>query len=595
MCGIAGKVVMGGQVGLINRRLAIQDLTLAGHQPMNRGKTWVTFNGEIYNFREIRETLRGLRYRFRSGSDTEVILAGYDAWGIKVLDRLRGQFGLAIYDDKRRRLFLARDRFGEKPLKYTWDGTTFVFASELKAILTQAEVKREVNWQGVYQYLTYGYIPAPQTSFAKIYKLEPAHYLVLDLVGRTLTKKRYWDLDFSSKWSLSVGEWRERLLAAFFEATKLQMMADVPVVAFLSGGVDSSALVAMMARCTNKKVKTFSIGFAERSHDETGYAQKIADMFGTDHQVIRVNPWDMNTLYELVDHFEELLANSSLLVSYAVAKQARRKVTVALSGDGGDENFTGYLKHEKLARDLWFENYKTAAKLFSKPSKWTMENFKSGPAYKWAKYLLASQTPWAQRYITYNCYLTRADKDCLYTKEFSQRAGSWPDYEVYTQYADGLKNFSPADRMLYADLFNYLPEDLLTKTDLASMAVSLENRSPYLDHKFVELTAKIPFDLKVRGGEAKYIWKRALRDVVPAENIYRKKMGFGIPLDKWFNGKLGDLAQEKLLSRDFLLKEVFDQRELARYLKERGQANVYELKLWAILYLQLWMEKLFRN
>jgi asparagine synthase (glutamine-hydrolysing) len=287
-----------------------------------------------------------------------VILAGYEEWGINVIDRMRGQFAFALFDGRRRRLFLVRDRMGEKPLKYFWDGKTMVFASELKAILTQPEVVKEVNWKGVHQYLTYGYVPAPMTSFVGIKKLEPAHLVELNMVSGKLTKTRYWDVDFSKKLKLSENEWGERLRAGFEEATKLQMVADVPVGAFLSGGVDSSALVAMMAKSTKERVITFSIGFKDATHDETKYAKQIGKLFNTDHEVIRVNPWQVKSLLEMVEHFEELLANSSLLISYLVSKQARKKVTVVLTGDGGDENFSGYLKHQKLARDLWFDYYK---------------------------------------------------------------------------------------------------------------------------------------------------------------------------------------------------------------------------------------------
>jgi len=625
MCGIAGKIVIGGrvkqedlenlsaavahrglddsglviinrgQVGLVNRRLAVQDLSPAGHQPMRRGEVWITFNGEVYNFGEIRNRLRQKGCRFKSGSDTEVILAGYELWGIQILERMRGQFALAIFDGQRQKLFLARDRLGEKPLKYVWDGKTLIFASELKSILTQPEITKKVNWLGVHQYLTFGYIPAPMTGFFGIFKLEPAHVIELDLSSGKLKKNRYWDLDYSQKLKLTEEEWGERLRLAFKEAVSLQMIADVPVGAFLSGGVDSSALVAMMAQSTNKKIKTFSIGFKEPSHDETAYAKTIADLYKTDHGVIRVNPTEIKDLFDMVGHFEELLANSSMLISYLVSRQARKAVTVVLSGDGGDENFTGYLKHEKLARDLWFEQYNNATSRLNGVGKWAMEMFKSGPMFKGARYLVASQMPYAERYVTYNCYLTHEDKQVLYTPAFKAESKKWPDYEVYSSLADGLKRFSPADRMLYADFFNYLPEDLLAKSDLASMAVALENRSPYLDHKFVELCAKIPFDLKVRGGQAKYIWKKALKGLVPRENMYRKKMGFSIPLSKWFDGDLGKLAKDRLLGRGFLLNEVIDQRSLVEYLKNRNSANAYELKLWAILYLQLWMERFFKS
>src|SRR3972149_8824879 len=406
MCGIAGKVVFGEgkiseedltkmgnaiahrgpddsgtyvskdrSVGLVNRRLAIIDLSPKGHQPMGYQERYViTFNGEIYNFQEEREKLRKQGYRFTSKTDTEVILALYARYGKGCLKYLRGMFSFAIYDAKEKTLFAAVGRLGKKPFKYFWNGRAFIFASELKAILTQKEVKAVCDWDAVHNYLTYGYVFSPQTGFKDINKLGPGQYLFLDIEKKRLEKVRYYKPDFSQKLHLGEEEWIERILEELTEATRLRMISDVPIGAFLSGGVDSSMVVATMARLSSKPIKTFTIGFKESSMNETAHAKRIAKLYRTDHTELIVEPASVEILPWLVKHFEEPFGDASSLITYLVSKMAREKVTVILNGDGGDENFGGYDRYCRLKRDAFADNFRFLRPFVSPPVNYLARN-----------------------------------------------------------------------------------------------------------------------------------------------------------------------------------------------------------------------------
>ncbi|MDO8335235.1 MAG: asparagine synthase (glutamine-hydrolyzing), partial [Candidatus Saccharibacteria bacterium] len=355
--------------GLSFRRLAILDLTDNGHQPMRyQDRYQIVFNGEIYNFEAERAILENDGYRFLSGTDTEVILALYDKYKEQCLEHLRGMFSFAIYDEQDRTLFCARDRVGKKPFKYYFDGQVFLFASELKAILTQAEYHKEPDYEAIHHYLTYQYVPAPRTGFAGIQKLEPGHYLKLDCASGRLTKKRYWRLDYSQQLTLDETEWKQRIMVKLDEAVRLRMVADVPLGAFLSGGIDSSAIVALMSQHSNNPVKTFSIGFKEQKFSELKYAQLIADRFQTDHTEFIVKPDAIETLPLLVRHYEEPYADSSALPTYYVSKLTREHVTVALNGDGGDENFGGYSRYSVQKFALAYDRFHMLHSAIAKPA-----------------------------------------------------------------------------------------------------------------------------------------------------------------------------------------------------------------------------------
>ncbi|TSC88379.1 MAG: asparagine synthase (glutamine-hydrolysing) [Microgenomates group bacterium Gr01-1014_16] len=556
MCGIAGKICFGGRtireeelldmsgkiihrgpddegifiskdkrVGLVSRRLAIVDLSNKGHQPMEyKNRYWIVFNGEIYNFQQEAKRLEKMGYKFHSQSDTEVILALYDEYGTGCLEYLRGMFAFAIYDAKNKTVFLARDRMGVKPLKYYWDGKTFIFASELKAILTQREVKRHPDWLAIHYYLTLGYCPAPMTGFEKIYKLEPASYLLINLRSCQIEKKKYWHLDFNKKLNLSEGEWKERILTELETATKLRMISDVPVGAFLSGGVDSSAVVALMAKNSSRPIKTFTIGFEDPDDDERQYAKTIAKKFGTDHLELVASPQSLELLPEVVRQYEEPFADGSAIIAFMISRLAGKFVKVILNGDGSDESFCGYLRHNKLQRDYWLGKF----------NKFMPIAGMAGMGWPRMKRLIDRQdTDIRERYLEYNCYFTKSEKLKIYDQESDNGV-----YELWKARCDEARVDDVRDQLLYADLTYYFPDSQLTKVDIASMAASLEARSPFTDYKMMELAASIPYNLKVRNGVNKYILKKSLEGLVPKENLYRKKMGFSIPLVKWFGGEL---------------------------------------------------------
>jgi len=619
MCGIAGKIYFGRgdvlehdlksmakkiahrgpddegifisrdkKVGLVNRRLAIIDLSPKGHQPMSyKNRYWITFNGEIYNFQVKKKFLEKEGYRFNSNCDTEVITALYDKYGSGCLEHLRGMFAFAIYDSHKNILFLARDRLGKKPLKYYLSSEVFIFASELKALLTQREIHKEPDWLAIHHYLTYGYVPAPMTGFVGINKLEPGHYLWIDIAKNKIEKKQYWKPDFTKKLQLSESEWCEKILSELEEATKLRMISDVPIGAFLSGGADSSAVVAMMARLSNKPVKTFTIGFKEKTHDETKYARAIAKLYKTDHTEFTAEAESIEILPNLIRQFEEPYANSSFIVSYIVAKMAREKVTVILNGDGGDENFVGYdSRHFRLKRDVLADKFGFALDYLGLPLAKTLG------INKVSKFLEKRKTPLADRYLSYNVYLENKDKESLYTDRFKETCSS-NSYEIVRKKFEESGAPDPKDRALYYDLTSYLPDDLLTKVDLTSMLVSLEGRSPFTDHKMVELACQIPFDLKIKNGVSKYILKKALEKIVPKENLYRPKQGFSVPLGTWFRGNLGLFAKEKLLRKGAFTQKLFDKDRVRKLLNSHHGKNDVGLKLWSILTLELWFEEYF--
>lgn len=612
-------------VGLVNLRLAIQDLSPKGHMPMSfKDKYVITFNGEIYNFGQQRKYLERDGYKFRSHSDTEVILALYDKYGVKCLEHLRGMFAFAIYDRVHQTVFLARDRIGKKPLKYFMDSNVFIFASELKAILTQKDVTAAPDFLAIHHYLTYGYTPAPLTGFEGIQKLEPGHYMILDLTKNTVSKKKYWEPDFTAKLDLSEKEWCKRIVRELEDSTKIRMIADVPVGAFLSGGVDSSAVVAMMARNSKKAVKTFTIAFKEEEYNETEYAQNIADMYKTEHVVLEANPEDVELLPQLAYQYEEPFADASAVVTYMVSKLAREYVTVILNGDGGDENFAGYDRYSRLKRDVIVD------------SLWWAHPFMHFAAHhiesdnpvlgKIDRFLEKAKLPLADRFVTYNSYFKNEDKEKLYSNYLtnvltSRHAGLDPvsasfagmgqrqiadqvrndeltnSYSIYRDKFNSSHALDACDQALYADLTTYLPDDLLTKVDIASMANSLEARSPLLDHQMIELACKIDFDLKVKGygknTQYKYIFKKALEGIVPNENLYRPKKGFSIPLSKWFSGSLNKYAESVLLAKNAYTKKMFNQQEVKRMLKAHSEETDFGPQLWSLLTLELWFKAYF--
>lgn len=587
------------KVGLGHRRLAIIDLSPLGHQPMRYLDRYeIIFNGEIYNFQEKRDMLEKDGYIFASHSDTEVILALYDKYQEKCLDHLRGMFAFALYDEQKQVLFCARDRVGKKPFKYFFDGDVFLFASELKAILTQPEYERAPDYDAIHHYLTLQYVPAPLTGFQGIKKLPPAHFLKLDIRQKQMTIERYWKLDYSKKLSLSQAEWRKRIREKLEESVKLRLIADVPLGAFLSGGVDSSAIVALMSKLSDQPVKTYSIGFKEEKYNELPYARMVAEAFKTDHTEFIVEPHAIEVLPMLVRQYEEPFADSSALPTYYVSKLTREHVTVALNGDGGDENFAGYTRYAAFQSSLFLERFAWLARLVGVPiTKLLAIAFKNtffDRVYRLTKSL---SVDYRERYMGFTSYFTNEQKDHLYTETFRKKISNDNTYALIGKHflESGSKNRT--EQAVYADFATYLPEDLLTKVDIATMSVALEGRSPFLDHEFLELTAKIPFHLKIKGlNNKKYILKEAFSDILPHAIMHRPKMGFGVPIDTWFRGELKNYSQEKLLKGQLVSRGLFRAQAIQEILDAHTSTQVnYAPQIWALLTLELWFEEFFKS
>lgn len=582
------------KVGFGHQRLAVIDLSPLGHQPMRyQDRYTLTYNGEIYNYQEKREMLIQKGYSFVSQSDTEVILALYAEYGKDCVQHLRGMFALAIYDEQEQILFCARDRIGKKPFKYYHDGHVFLFGSELKAILTQPEYPKEIDYEAIHHYLTLQYVPAPLTGFKGIKKLEAAHTLTLNIKTGNLTKERYWQLDYRTKWHFSQSEWKKKILSKLDEAVRLRMISDVPIGAFLSGGVDSSAIVALMSKHSQNPVKTFSIGFKEESHNELPYAKKVAETFKTDHTEFIVEPATLEILPELVKQFEEPFADSSALPTYLVSKLTREHVTVALNGDGGDENFSGYGRYSVLQFSIWYEKFLFLHKIVVAPLVRFFHTCFPSPflarVYKFSEGMFL---PYQQRYLDYLSYFTNSMKTELYSPFFRKKIAEIKSEDIVSSRFPDTQSANKTEQAVGADFLTYLPDDLQVKVDLASMRVALETRSPFLDHEFLELTAKIPFALKLKGlNNKKYILKEALRGLVPDEVMFRPKMGFGIPIHTWFRTDLKKYAQDMLLSERALKRNLFTKEVIERLLSQHVEGKQdYGYQIWALVTLELWFQ-----
>jgi asparagine synthase (glutamine-hydrolysing) len=584
-------------VGLGQQRLSIIDLSPLGHQPMRYLDRYeIVFNGEIYNFQEKRDLLIAKGYSFASQSDTEVILALYAEYGKRCVDHLRGMFAFAIYDEQEQNLFCARDRVGKKPFKYYLDDQVFLFGSELKAILTQPEYAREPDYEAIHHYLTLQYVPAPLTGFKGIRKLRPAHTLTLDLKTKEITEERYWKLDYSTKWNLSESGWKEKIIEKLDESVKLRMISDVPLGAFLSGGIDSSAIVALMSRHSTTPVKTFSIGFKEQKYNELPYAKMVAEKFGTEHHEFIVESNAIEHLPMLVRQYEEPFADSSALPTYLVSKHTREFVTVALNGDGGDENFAGYGRYSVLKFSLFYEYFRLFHNLLIAPLVNILATHLSSPfLVRVKRFSDGIKIPYNERYLDYLSYFTDGMKKRLYTADFYAKTKHLNSTaQVSSRFTElGAKNRT--EQAVGADLLTYLPDDLQAKVDIATMAVSLEGRAPFLDHELLELTAKIPLSLKLKGwNNKKYILKEALRGLVPDEVMFRPKMGFGIPVHDWFRAELKEYTEGILLSPKALKRNIFTKEALTSFLSDHYTKKAdYGYQIWALLTLELWFQEYF--
>jgi asparagine synthase (glutamine-hydrolysing) len=576
-----------GPVGLGQTRLSIIDLSPAGHQPMSNedGSIWIVFNGEIYNHQQLRPALARAGHRFVGTSDTQVIIHAYEEYGIEgCLERLRGMFAFAIWDKRKQILTLARDRIGKKPMKYLLDSRRLIFASELKAILTDLSVRTTVDYEAIDFYLSHQYVPSPRTGLSEIRKLPAGHYLTCTASGQ-VEIHRYWDLQYKPDPRPTAGEWEARILQELDEAVRLRMVADVPVGAFLSGGVDSSAVVASMALQCSAPVKTFAIGFGTDSHNELPYARRIAERYHTDHHELVVEPEGVELLPKLVYHYEEPYADSSALPTYYVAKLGRQFVTVALNGDGGDEAFAGYNWYRVLKRTRRLEALAPLLRLASRPAARWYRLRRSDLSRKGAMFLEGYLHPPGGRHLPWLAYFSPEEKSWLYHPEFAAHRRQSPVWE----FVDHRGGTDPIDRALYTDIKSYLADDLVVKVDIASMACSLEARSPLLDDHFLEFAATIPVHLKIDESGGKAIFKKALRDRVPSELMYRKKQGFSVPLNRWFRQELAEWSRQILLDPATVNRKLFRREGLERLLNDHqsGRMN-HGIRIWALITLEMW-------
>lgn len=601
---ISGQHGQSPSVGLGHRRLSIIDLSPLAHQPMSNedGSIWIVYNGEIYNFRELREDLIRRGHAFRSRSDTETIIHLYEEYGIECLKHLRGMFAFAIWDERDRSLFLARDRIGKKPLYYRHSEDTFVFASEIKAILQDENFSREPNYTAIHHYLTYQYVPSPWTAFEGIEKLPPAHYLLLK--NGKVEVNRYWKLSYLPKHNPQNSPFgkggkggferalKREIAARLKEAVRIRLISDVPLGAFLSGGIDSSSIVAMMSGMMEKPVKTFSIGFKEDAYNELKYAKLVAERFKTDHTEFIVEPKAVDIIEKLVWHYNEPFADSSAIPTYYVSKLAREHVTVILNGDGGDESFAGYGRYRANEFSRMIQKFfppSIAEALL--PLVMLMPHGNDPKNFSWRlkRFLQEYIKSPELRNGHWLCHFTNEMKNDIYTDEFSEKVIGLDSFDLlFEKYREAdADNF--LDKTLYADVMMYLPDDLLVKVDVASMANSLEARSPFLDHEFMEFAAGIPADLKLKGLTTKYILKEAFRGILPDEVLFREKMGFGVPIDHWFRDELKEMAYDTILSDTAMQRGYFRKNALKKILDEHASGNWnWQNHIWNLIMLELW-------
>jgi asparagine synthase (glutamine-hydrolysing) len=592
-----------GGAALAQRRLRIIDLT-SGKQPMANedGTVWVTFNGEIYNFHELRSDLEKAGHRFATQSDTEVIVHAYEQHGIECVQHFRGMFAFALWDQARQMLLLARDRVGKKPLFYTTAGGQFIFASELQALVAHPDVPRDLDPCALDDYLTYGYIAAPATIYRGIFKVPPAHVLtahVPDGGGSLLDLrlKRYWELPYLPKLALSEVEAIEATRAALTEAVRLRMIADVPLGAHLSGGIDSSLVVALMSGLSRQPVKTFSIGFAEREYDELPYARMVAERFRTEHHELVVRPDALEALPQLVRHYGEPFADSSAVPSYYVAQMTRQHVTVALNGDGGDESFAGYerylaghltRRYQKIPRLIRCGVLEPLARLL--PANLPRRSW----LRKGQRFIRDASLPAGQSYVGWISMFRPEQKAALYTPEFHARLGTHDAERGVRDAVDAGRRagLDPVDALLAADVQTYLPFDLLVKMDIATMAHSLEVRSPFLDHKVMELAARLPVSYKVRRSCLKYLLKQLGVDLLPLAVLRRPKMGFGVPVGDWMKCELRPLLDDALSADRVGRRGYFRPNAVRELVDAHGDGRQDSaFQLWALLCLELWHQE----
>ncbi len=580
-----------GPVGLGHRRLSIIDLN-TGNQPIynEENNICVVFNGEIYNFQELRKELVRTGHVFKTNTDTEVIVHAYEQWDTNCLEKFRGMFAFAIWDSVRSRLFIARDRLGIKPLYYAAYGGLFAFASEAKALLKIPGLKRDLDLEAFWDYLSFGYVPAPKSIFRCIRKLPAGHYMICGKNG--VRVREYWDVDFIEKHGISEKQWTRSLGEILQEAVRLRLISDVPLGAFLSGGIDSSLVAALMAKIADGPVVTNSIGFELDSYDELRFARRTAELFKTRHYEHTVTPNIAEVSETLARFFDEPFADASAIPAYYVSKMARQNVTVCLSGDGGDENFAGY-------RRYYFDLLENRIREIVPPYVRRYAFGGIGALYPKADWL---PRPLRAKTLLQNVALSPLDgyfnsvsrflpqeKEKIASGDVRRSLAGYDSKEVFRSHFRRAGTADPLSKVQYLDIKTYLVDDILTKVDRASMANSLEVRVPLLDHLAVELAAKMPSSFKLRGGDTKYILKKVAEQYLPREILSRKKKGFDMPVKEWLKKELRPLGEEVLLGSRFKDRGLFD-RNCAKRMWDRHLSGVrdFSQQLWGLLSFELW-------
>ena len=622
-----GSLAGGAALGF--RRLSIIDLS-GGHQPMSNedGSVWIAFNGEVYNYRELKPQLEALGHTFRTASDTECLVHAYEQWGRDCIHRFRGMFAIAIWDDRQRTLFLARDRMGQKPLVYRLAAGQLTFASELKSLLQVPDAPRDIDPRAVADFVTLQYVPHPRTMLRGYAKLPPGHCAEFNATTGDFTIRRYWrapylrpdsnqtldrDLAAGSDSLAKVGEpldeprtspfseipsindWKRGLRETLTEAVRLRMRSDVPFGAFLSGGVDSTIITGLMQQQSEQKVHTFSIGFNEKKFDERSFAREAAAKLGTDHHEFVVEPSAVEMLPKLVWHYDEPFADSSAIPTMYLSQLTRQQVTVSLTGDGGDELFAGYDRYQavdlasKIDRLPWL----LRAPLTSQIWQFLPASVQQKSRIRQVKRFLAAlgQSP-ERRYANWVSIFDDSRRDGLFSSEFKATLN---DYDSASFLIDAYRRCSDPDfvqRTTCVDVETYLPCDILTKVDIASMAFSLECRSPFMDHRVVEFAAQIPRELKLQGRRGKQILIDTFADLLPESIQTRRKMGFGVPLDHWFRGSLRSLVSDTLLQSKSLNRGYFEPSTVRRLVEEHTSSQWdHSSRLWLLLVFELWHQK----
>lgn len=586
----------GERIGLGHRRLSIIDLSAAGHEPMSdpTGRIWLTYNGEIYNFKDLRRELEALGHRFKSNTDAEVIIFAYLEWGRECLTRFNGMFAFAVWDARDDSLFLARDRLGIKPMYYADTPAGFAFASEIKALLEIPGKERAVDLAALDQFMTFLWTPGSRTAFRGVSKLPPAHYLVYKDGKAELSE--YWDLKFEEDYSITESEWIERVREQVARSVRAQMLADVPLGAFLSGGIDSSSIVALMSGVSDLKPTTYTFGFRREDlrydilEDDIKYARVVGERFAGDYHEAYLDPQVMELLPRLVYHLDEPVADPAIITSYLICRSARERLTVLLSGMGGDEVFAGYPRHAavKVA-----EAYNLIPSFLSRPVVDALPGGRPGrltALFRNTKKLAKSAAlPERDRYLGFGTYFTEAEKSELYSGDLAAASNEFDPYSEHHRCFLRVANQDFVNQMLYVDLKTFLPCLNLTYTDKTSMANSTEVRVPLLDHQLVELAARIPAALKLKGLTGKYILKRAAEAWLPREIIHRKKAGFSAPVRGWLARDLRDFVEDLLSESNIRARGYFEYSRVRGLIDDNlsGRED-NSLKVFQLLTLELW-------